>query len=219
MPRSVGPVRLPSPLYVILDPDAAHGRDVRWLLDAVLAGGCRIVQLRDKRMPLSGLYPLALAFAERCRREGALFIVNDRADLALAADADGLHVGQEDLPAAAARRLLPPGKIIGVSTHDPGQARQALRDEADYIAVGSVFPTGTKAQFQLVGPDLIRTLRPEIPVPLVGIGGITLDNAEEVIAAGADAVAVISAVCAAPDPEAATRRLLERLTAARGTRQ
>jgi thiamine-phosphate pyrophosphorylase len=205
---------LPSPLYVILDRDAARGRDVRWLVDAVLDGGCRMVQLREKRMPLVELYPLAMALAERCRQTGALFIVNDRADLALAADADGLHVGQEDLPAAAARRLLPPGKILGVSTHSPGQARQALRDQADYIAVGSIFPTGTKAQFQLVGPDLLRTLRPEIPVPLVGIGGITLDNADEVIAAGADAVAVISAVCAAPDPETATRRLMERLTAA-----
>jgi thiamine-phosphate pyrophosphorylase len=209
-------VRLPSPLYVILDREAARGRDVVWLLEAVLGGGCRMVQLREKRMPLADLYPLARALAERCRKTDALFIVNDRADLALAVGADGLHVGQEDLPAAAARRLLGPDKILGVSTHGLGQARQALADTADYVAVGSIFPTGTKAEFQLVGPDLVRTLRPVIPVPLVGIGGITLDNAEEVITAGADAVAVISAVCAAPDPEAATRRFLERLTHARG---
>jgi thiamine-phosphate diphosphorylase len=207
-------VRLPSPLYVILDREAARGRDVRWLLEAVLAGGCRMVQLREKRMPLADLYPIARALAERCRQVGALFIVNDRADLALAVGAGGLHVGQEDLPAAAARRLLPPDVILGVSTHGLGQARQALADTADYIAVGSIFPTGTKAEFQLVGPDLVRTLRHEIPVPLVGIGGITVDNAEEVIGAGADAVAVISAVCAAPDPEVATRRLMERLTGA-----
>ena len=205
---------LPSPLYVILDREAARGRDMRWLLDAVLAGGCRMVQLREKRMPLADVYALARALAERCRQTGALFIVNDRADLALAVGADGLHVGQGDLPAAAARRLLPPDRILGVSTHGVEQARQALADRADYVAVGSIFPTGTKAEFQLVGPDLVRTLRPEIPVPLVGIGGITLDNAQEVIAAGADAVAVISAVCAAPDPEAATRRLMERLTGA-----
>jgi thiamine-phosphate pyrophosphorylase len=211
-------VRLPSPLYVILDRDAAGGRDLRGLLDAVLAGGCRMVQLREKRMPLVEICPLATAMAERCRQEGALFIVNDRADLALAADAGGLHVGQEDLPAAAARRLLP-GKILGVSTHSLEQARRALGDGADYIAVGSMFPTGTKAGFQLVGLDLVRALRPEIPVPLVGIGGITLDNAEEVIAAGADAVAVISAVVAAHDPEAATRRLLERVRAALGARR
>jgi thiamine-phosphate pyrophosphorylase len=206
-------VRLPSPLYVILDRDAAGGRDLGALLEAVLAGGGRMVQLREKRMPLAELYPLARALAERCRQVGALFIVNDRADLALAADAGGLHVGQEDLPAVAARALLP-GKILGVSTHSIEQARRALRDRADYIAVGSMFPTGTKAGFQLVGPDLLRALRPEIPVPLVAIGGITQENAAEVIGAGADAVAVISAVGAAPDPEAATRRLLQSVTAA-----
>jgi thiamine-phosphate diphosphorylase len=96
--------------------------------------------------------------------------------------------------ASVARRILPAGMVLGVSTHDPEQARRALADGADYVAVGSVFPTGTKAGFQLVGPDLVRKLRPEIPVPLVGIGGITADNAAEVIEAGADAVAVISAV-------------------------
>ncbi len=212
-------MRLPSPLYVILDREAARGRDLLGLLDAVLAGGCRIVQLREKHMVPAELYPLAGAFSERCRRAAALFIINDRADLALALGADGLHVGQDDLPAAAARRLLPPGTILGVSTHDPRQARQALADGADYIAVGSIFPTDTKAGFQLVGPDLLRRLRREIPVPLVGIGGITADNVDQVIAAGADGVAVISAVCAAADPEEATRRLTERLEAALRSRR
>ena len=206
-------VKLPSPLYVILDRGAARGRDLLLLLDAILGGGCRMVQLREKHMPL------ASALGERCRRAGALFIVNDRADLALAVGADGLHLGQDDLPAATARRLLPPGAILGVSTHDRRQAHQALADGADYIAVGSIFPTGTKAGFQLVGTQLLATLRPEIPVPLVGIGGITPDNTEQVIMAGADAVAVISAVCAAPDPEAATRRLMERLENAQRTRR
>ncbi len=152
----------------------------------------------------------------RCREAGAHFIVNDRADLALAVDADGLHVGQDDLPARAARRVLRPGMLLGVSTHDSAQARQAVADGADYVAVGSMFPTATKAGFQLVGPELVRELRPRVPVPLVGIGGITPDNAGEVIRAGADAVAVISAVCAAPDPAAATRRFLEQIAAARG---
>ena len=102
--------------------------------------------------------------------------------------------------------------ILGVSTHDPEPgARGAVADGADYVAVGSMFPTTTKAGFQLVGPELIRRVRPEIPVPLVAIGGITADNVGEVIRAGADAVAVISAVCAAPDPEAATRAFLERI--------
>ncbi len=162
-------------------------------------------------MPLAELLPLARQLARRCREVGALFIVNDRADLALAAGADGLHVGQDDLPARRARQILRPGMILGVSTHDPEQARRAVADGADYVAVGSIYPTTTKAGFQLVGPDLIRRVRPEVPVPLVGIGGITADNAGAVLAAGADAVAVISALCAAPDPEAATRAFLERI--------
>jgi len=178
-----------------------------------------MVQLREKRKPLAELYPLAKALAERCRREDALFIVNDRADLALAVDADGLHVGQDDLPAAAARRLLRPGAVLGVSTHDPGQAHRALSDGADYIAVGSIFPTSSKSGFQLVGPELLTALRPTIPVPLVGIGGITAENAGEVVAAGADGVAVISTVCAAPDPEAATRRLMRVLETSRADRR
>jgi len=204
-------MRLPSPVYVILDPEVSRGRALPSMLDSVLAGGARLIQLRDKHTPLAELYPLALRLSDRCRQAGALFIVNDRADLALAVGAGGLHVGQDDLPAAAARRILPAGMILGVSTHDPDQAYRALADGADYVAVGSIYPTGTKAGFQLVGPELVRALRPEIPVPLVGIGGITADNAAQVLEAGADAVAVISAVCGADDPEAATRRLMDRL--------
>jgi len=207
-------VKLPSPLYVILDRSVARGRTLPELLEAVLAGGCRMVQLREKAMPLSELFPVAQVLRRRSREAGALFIVNDRADLALALDADGLHLGQDDLPGIAGRRLLRPGMILGVSTHDADQARRALADGADYIAVGSMFPTGTKPGFQLVGPDLIRRVRPEIAIPLVAIGGINEDNCEEVVSAGADAVAVISAVCAAADPETATRRFLERLAGA-----
>lgn len=204
-------MRLPSPLYAILDRSVARGRDLPGLLDAVLAGGCRLVQLREKTMPLDELLPLARRLARRCREAGALLIVNDRTDLALAAGADGLHVGQDDLPARQARGLLRPNMILGVSTHDPEQARRAVADGADYVAVGSIFPTTTKAGFQLVGPELIRRVRPEVPVPLVAIGGITADNAAAVLGAGADAVAVISALCAAPDPEAATRAFLARI--------
>lgn len=204
-------MRLPSPLYAILDRSVARGRDLPTLLEAVLAGGGRLVQLREKTMPLVELLPLARQLGRRCREAGALFVVNDRADLALAADAGGLHVGQDDLPALEARRLLRPGMILGVSTHDEAQARRAVADGADYVAIGSIFPTATKAGFQLVGPDLIRRVRPVVPVPLVGIGGITADNAPTVLAAGADGVAVISAICAAPDPEAATHLLLERI--------
>lgn len=207
---------LPSPLYVILDREAARGREPTAVLEAALEGGCRLVQLRDKTLPLADLFPVARALRRRCREAGALFIVNDRVDLALALEADGVHVGQDDLPAAEARRLLPSNMILGVSTHDAAQARRARDDGADYVAVGSIFPTPTKSAYRLVGPGLLRTLRLDVRVPLVAIGGITQDNVAEVIQAGADAVAVISAVCGAPDPAAAVRGFLDRIRAARG---
>jgi thiamine-phosphate pyrophosphorylase len=202
-------------LYVILDRAAARGRDLEAILDGALGGGCCMIQLREKEWPSGRLLPLAERLRERCRRAGATFIVNDRVDLALAVAADGVHLGQDDLPPRAARPLLKPGMILGRSTHSLAQAREARDEGAGYIAVGSMFPTATKPDFQLVGPELIRKLRGEIRVPLIGIGGITLDNVADVIRAGADGVAVISAVCGAVDPVAATRRLLDAIHAAR----
>jgi thiamine-phosphate pyrophosphorylase len=202
-------------LYVVLDRTAARGRDLDSLLAAVIDGGCRMVQLREKEWPSGRLLPLARRLRDRCRTAGVTFIVNDRVDVAVAVEADGVHVGQDDLPAGLARPLLRAGMVLGVSTHDIEQARAARDDGADYVAVGSMFPTATKPDFQLVGPALIRKLRGEIRVPLVGIGGITHDNVADVVRAGADGVAVISAVCAAPDPAAATRRFLELIRNAR----
>jgi len=202
-------------LYVVLDRAAARGRDLDDLLAAVIDGGCRMVQLREKTWPSGRLWPLARRLRARCARAGVTFVVNDRVDLAVAVEADGVHVGQDDLPARVARPLLRAGMLLGVSTHGVAQARAARDDGADYVAVGSMFATTTKPDFELVGPELIRTLRAEIGVPLIGIGGITHDNVAEVVRAGADGVAVISAVCAAPDPAAATRRFLELIRAAR----
>ncbi|MEK6529603.1 MAG: thiamine phosphate synthase [candidate division NC10 bacterium] len=198
-------------LYVILDRTASHGRDLREILDGVIAGGGRLVQFREKEWPLRRCLPLLEDLRRRAKQAGIGFVVNDRLDLALAVEADGLHLGQDDLPASVARRLLPPSMFLGVSTHSLEQARQAEREGADYVAVGSIFPTATKPEFQLVGLDLLRTVRQAIAAPLVAIGGITADNAEEAIRAGADGVAVISAVCGARDPAEATRRLLERI--------
>jgi thiamine-phosphate pyrophosphorylase len=174
-----------------------------------------MVQLREKSLAPVELFPLARKLRGRCREAGCVFIVNDRVDLALAVEADGVHVGQDDLPAREARRLLRPGMMLGVSTHDEDQARRARDDGADYLAVGSMFPTGSKQGFQLVGPGLLARVRAEIAVPLVAIGGITQDNVGEVLRAGADAVAVISAVCAAPDPAGAARSFLDRIREAR----
>jgi thiamine-phosphate diphosphorylase len=202
-------------LYVVLDRTSARGRDLVELLALALAGGSRMIQLREKEWPSGRVLPLAEKLRAACAAAGATFIVNDRVDLALAVGADGVHLGQDDLPARAARPLLRPGMILGISTHSVEQARAAQADGADYVAVGSMFATTSKADFQLVGPDLIRKLRGEIRVPLVGIGGITPDNVPEVIRAGADGVAVISAVCAAADPKAAAARFLTQIRAAR----
>lgn len=202
-------------LYVVLDRVATRGRSLDDVLTAVIDGGCRMVQLRDKDSPSGRLLPVAERLLTRARRAGVTFVVNDRVDLAVAVGADGVHLGQDDLPARLARPLLRPGMILGLSTHDVAQAHAARDVGADYVAVGAMFATSTKPDFQLVGPALVRKLRPDIRVPLVGIGGITHDNVADVIRAGADGVAVISAVCGAPDPAAATRRFLEIIRDAR----
>ncbi len=209
-------MKLPGELYTILDRTASRGRDLREILEAVIAGGCRMVQLREKEWSTRQLLPLAQELRDRARNAGVTFIVNDRLDVALAVEADGLHVGQDDLPAPIARQLLKPGMILGVSSHSIEQARQTQADGADYVAVGSIYPTGTKAEFQLVGGGLLRQVRPYIRAPLVAIGGITPDNVGEVIRAGADGVAVISVICAAPNPAEVTRDFLAAIKAAKG---
>jgi thiamine-phosphate diphosphorylase len=204
-------------LYVILDRAVAGTRDLEDILTAVIDGGARIVQLREKTWPSGRLLPVAKRLCGRARAAGVTFIVNDRVDLAQAIGADGVHVGQDDLPVSVARSLVGPDMLIGVSTHSVSQARAAQADGADYVAVGSMYPTTTKSDFELVGPELVRNVRPHVRVPLVGIGGVTPDNVGDVIRAGADGVAVISAVCAAADPAAATRRFIEAIRDARRT--
>ncbi len=202
-------------LYVVLDAAASAGRDVETILEGALAGGAGMIQLREKTAPSGTILPLAQRLLARCRAAGVPFIVNDRVDLAVAVGADGVHLGQDDLPPAAARAMLKPGTILGISTHSEAQVSAAQAAGADYIAVGSMFPTATTPEFQLVGPALARRVRPLVRVPLIGIGGITPENVGEVITAGCDGVAVISAVCAAPDPATAARRFVSAIEAAR----
>jgi thiamine-phosphate pyrophosphorylase len=202
-------------LYVVLDRTASGGRDLDDILAAAIAGGAQMIQLREKTEPSGTIFALAQKLLARCRAAGVPFIVNDRVDLAVAVEADGVHLGQEDLPPRAARALMKPGMILGLSTHSEEQAAAAQAAGADYVAVGSMFPTTTKRIKHLVGPALARRARPLVRVPLVGIGGITPENVAEVIAAGCDGVAVISAVGAAPDPAAAARRFVEAIERAR----
>jgi thiamine-phosphate pyrophosphorylase len=146
------------------------------------------------------------------RAAGALLVVNDRVDVALLAGADGVHLGQDDLRPEDARRLLPAGALIGVSTHDRAQVEEAAASGADYVAVGPVFATATKERPDpVVGLELVRWARGRVGVPLVAIGGITAGRAAEVAAAGADGLAVVSAIAGAPDPAEAFRRIRARL--------
>lgn len=203
-------------LCVITDPGLAPGKDHLAIAREALAGGADMIQLRDKAPDLRRLLPQARAIQALCRRHGALFIVNDRLDLALAAEADGCHVGQEDLPAEAARRLLGPHRLLGVSTHDRTQAEAARAAGADYIGFGPIFGTATKATgYPPRGLAHLREIRAAVPLPILAIGGIDLENVAAVIRAGATAPALISAVVAARDIREAAAAFRARVEAAR----
>ncbi len=205
-------MRLP-PLYAIVDP-LDTGRDPVALAAALLAGGARLLQLRWKAANPRELLAAALAVRPLARAAGALFLVNDRPDIAHAAEADGVHLGQDDLPVAAARRVLGAQRLLGVSTHDLEQARAAEAAGADYIGVGPVYATTTKSDALAPrGLALVTAVRAAVRCPLVAIGGITPETAPAVRAAGADAVAMVGALVRAPDPAAAVREVLARLSA------
>ena len=198
-------------LYAIVDP-LDTGRNPVALAEALLAGGARCLQLRWKPAAPRDVLEAARGIHPLARAAGALFFVNDRPDIAVLAGADGVHLGQDDLPPAAARRVLGPGRVVGVSTHDLEQARQAVAAGADYVAVGPIYPTTSKAgALPPRGLDLVRAARPLVPCPLVAIGGIDATTAAGVIAAGADAVAMIGALARTPDPAATVRGVLARL--------
>ena len=196
-------------LCVITDPELGRGLSHVDIARMALEGGAPMIQLRDKSAGLRQLLPQAQEIASLCRERGAHFIVNDRLDLALAADADGVHLGQDDLPPMVARSALGPGKTLGVSTHSLEQAIRAAEEGADYLAIGPIFPTATKPTgYAAVGCDMIRRILARIDLPLVAIGGITLSNVAEVIQAGAAGVAVVSAIVAADDVSDASRAFL-----------
>lgn len=199
-------------LYVLVS--GATPPDV---LEAVLQAGCRMIQFREKRLPLPAQLEAAARVREACRRHGALLVVNDRVDLALAVGADGVHLGQEDLPVAAARRILGPDAVIGATCETAGEARAARDAGADYIGAGPVYVTPSKPDAgEPYGPDVVRRVSEAADLPVVGIGGIGPGRAAPVIAAGAAGVAVISAVLGAPDPGAAARAILDEVRRAKG---
>lgn len=198
-------------LYVVIDTQMLKGRSYLEAAAQVIRGGAHTIQLRDKARSKRELLPIAQQLRNLCAEKKVLFIINDYLDLALAVDADGLHVGQDDLPAGIARKLLPIDKILGVSAHTVELAKAAQSEGADYIGVGSMYPTATKEGAEVVGPERLRQVRQAVSLPLVAIGGISGDNVVEAVAAGADAVAVISAVLGAESPEAASKQIAARL--------
>ncbi|QGP91416.1 Thiamine-phosphate synthase [Neomoorella glycerini] len=206
----------PWDLYVIITTNLGGGRPTLELVRQALAGGATAIQLREKDLPARELVELGREIRQLTHAAGATFIVNDRLDVALAVEADGVHIGQEDLPARVARELLGPGKILGVSTGTVLEARQAVADGADYLGVGSIYATKSKEDAgEPIGLAGLKAIRAAVTIPLVAIGGINSSNAADVIAAGADGVAVVSAVIGAPDIAAAARELLAAVRRAR----
>jgi thiamine-phosphate pyrophosphorylase len=198
-------------LYVVIDREALGARDEIEVCRQAVRGGANVIQLRDKVRNKSLTLDSAKRLKEVCAPSDVPFIMNDDLDVALASGADGLHVGQEDIPVSEARRLLPIDVLLGCSTTTAKEALQAEADGADYVAVGSIYPTQSKSDITVVGLDRLREIREVVSLPVVAIGGINADNARAVIDAGADAVAVISAVTGSDDVERNARSIAERL--------
>lgn len=219
---------LPAKLYAITDTQLSNCSHAE-IVTRLLAGGALLIQLRDKEASAKEMLDATRECLELTRAAGATLIVNDRVDVAMATDADGVHLGQDDLTVEEARALLGPDKIIGISTHSLAQVEAALTTSANYLAIGPIFTTTTKTNPDpVVGLELLRQARQRATLPLVAIGGITLATAPEVLAAGADSVAVISALyppptlslaedfaramLAKPDIEGQVKRFLARLS-------
>ncbi|MEE8582443.1 MAG: thiamine phosphate synthase, partial [Dehalococcoidales bacterium] len=202
-----------SGLYVIVDTASLGSLSHAEAARQAIAGGASVIQLRDDESPKKKLLTIARTLREICREKDTLFIVNNSLDIALAAAADGLHLGQDDLPAKTARHLLPMNKLLGVSVADATQAKKAQADGADYIAAGAIYATGSKEGVTVIGLKQLTAIKKAVSIPVVAIGGIDSGNAAAVVAAGAAAVAVISAVLGADSPRQATSQIVKSLEA------
>ena len=197
-------------LYVITDETIGGGRSHAAIARRAVTGGADVIQLRDKTLSCRGLAAVGREIRAITRKSGALFIVNDRLDVAISCGADGVHLGQDDISAGTARQLAPPGFIIGVSVGTVEEAKQAQEEGADYLALSPTFATASKDDAGPgLGPGRLREVSRAVSIPVVAIGGITRGNVREVIAAGAAGIAVISAVVASRDITAAARELRE----------
>ena len=199
-------------LYIILDPSVCHARPLVEMLMAAAEAGASLFQYRNKTASMKEAYTEALALRQAAAKAGVLFIVNDRCDLALALDADGVHLGQGDLPLDLARKVMGPDKLIGISTHNPDQVREATAGKPDYLGFGPIFTPGSKQDHDpVVGLEGLRAMRELTSLPVFAIGGIQIDQVGEVVRAGANGVAVISAILKAPDIGHAVKMFLAQL--------
>ncbi|KZE84236.1 thiamine-phosphate diphosphorylase [Paenibacillus elgii] len=196
-------------VYLVMDLSGHEEKSALDIARAALDGGVTMIQLREKKAPLSRVIEEGRALRELCREYGVPFLVNDRVDVALALDADGVHVGQDDLPGSEARKLLGEDKIIGISAGTMAEAERAMAEGADYLGVGAVYSTLTKGDAgEPIGTGLISEIKQRWPhTGMVGIGGIDASNAAPVVQAGADGVAVVSAIVRQSDPCSATWQL------------
>jgi thiamine-phosphate pyrophosphorylase len=201
-----------SGLYIILDPSVCPPRPLIEVLKTAAEAGAVLFQYRNKTASMKDAYVEALALRQAAAKAGVLFIVNDRCDLALAIDADGVHLGQGDLPLDLARKVMGSEKLIGISTHSPTQVRDATVGKPDYLGFGPIFTPGSKQDHDpVVGLEGLRSIRSLTPLPVFAIGGIQIDQVGEVVRAGANGVAVISAILKAPDVSHAVRSFLAQM--------
>ena len=201
-----------SGLYIILDPSVCPARPLVEVLRMAAEAGASLFQYRNKTASMKDAYAEALALRQAAAKAGVLFIVNDRCDLALAVDADGVHLGQGDLPLDLARKVMGPDKLIGISTHNPDQVREATAGKPDYLGFGPIFTPGSKQDHDpVVGLEGLRAMRRLTSLPVFAIGGIQIDQVGEVMRAGANGVAVISAILKAPDISHAVKSFLAQM--------
>ena len=202
-----------SGLYIILDPSVCPARPLVEVLTVAAEAGAPLFQYRNKTASMKEAYGEALALRQAAAKAGVLFIVNDRCDLALAVDADGVHLGQGDLPLDLARRVMGPDKLIGISTHNLDQVRDASAGKPDYLGFGPIFTPGSKQDHDpVVGLEGLRAMRRLTSLPVFAIGGIQIDQAGEVMRAGANGVAVVSAILKAPDISYAVNAFLAQMS-------
>lgn len=201
-------------LYLVTDRALSKGRDITWIVEEAAIGGVTMVQLREKACTTREFINLASTLKKILSKYNVPLIINDRADVALASGADGLHIGQSDMPWSMARKILGPGKIIGLSVENTDQARDANNMDVDYIAISPVFSTDTKTDTNTpFGLDGITQVMAITKHPTVAIGGISISNAESIIRAGVNGIAVVSAICSADNPRQAATDLKNKIKA------